>query len=241
MNLEELYSNGYIQIENKWFSLYNEENLIKQLGTESFYLLVNLLQYRTYNNFVCFNKQFISNLFGNTRFKNSTTAYKALKKLVDNDILIINQEINYNKPKVEDLIIAEINLPITFNNNYFILANNQLNKILEYNGKENKHKLLSLFCAIRHRIYDNQAAKISLKTLNNELGISEKTILKYINILQDLNLIVYDNPGTRKLSNNTFRESPNFYTLALDGAEDILRVNIEEYKKQQIAKGIKFV
>jgi len=196
---------------------------------------------RTYQNTVAFNKQLISNYFGGTRQEYSSIAYKALKNLTDNGILKLNKDIDFKKPKPEDWIIADVNFPPQFKEHYFSVFNYHLKKIMDYPGEARKHKLLTLFCAIRYRIYGNQACDVSIKTLSHETGIDKGTIKKYVDILSNLGLIIYDNPGIMVLSNEDIKHSPNFYVLAVDGAENILKINIEEYRKRQISKGVRFI
>jgi len=242
LNKDELYKDGYIQLENKWFDHYSDKVLIQQVTTEGFYLFVNLLQRRTYKNTVTFNKQLISNLFGNSRITNSIIAYQALKSLVDNNIITLYQNIDFNKPKSEDFIEAKVNTNITFASNYYMLADYQFNKIMNYQGKESKHKLLTVFCVIKCKVYDEQATKLSFRTINKITDISEKSIMKYVDILRDeLKLILYDNPGMKYVDGKQPQHSPNFYTMNIEHGEYILNKEIELYKEKEIHNGAEFV
>jgi hypothetical protein len=241
LKYNDFYDNGFIQLENKWFKIIDGENLIKKVSIEGFYLLVNLLTKRTYGNTVCFNRQLISNYFGGARSERANIGYQALNKLVGNDVLLLKQEIDFNKPKAEDFIEAEVNFPVSFKKDYFTVFKDHIDIIMDYKGKENKSKLLSLFYAIRYRIYENQACYISTNTIINEINIDKKTVKKYIGILQDIGLILYDNPNMRRFVDNTVKESPNFYILQAEGADKILSNHINEYKKIQINKGVSFI
>jgi len=241
LNLNELYADGYIQLENKWFDKNNGTNLIQKVSTEGFYLLVYLLQERTFSNKVIFNKRLISNLFGKSRTTNTTIAYNALKGLTDHNILLMN-DVDYKKYKLDDVLKIKVNFNITFAERFFMLANYQIDKIINYQGKESKHKLLAVFCALKCKVFDNQANNVAFETLENITGISEASIIKYVDILQnDLELIIYDNPGDKDLSKNVIKKSPNFYTLNIDDGKYILNKEIELYKEKEIHNGVEFI
>lgn len=231
----------YIQLDNNWFKLYNETNLINIIGINSFYLLINLLLNRGINNQIYFNKQLLCNIFWGKRSESYKLVYNELYNLVSYNILKLLVDIDFNNPNRDDFIRAEVNFPLTFKDNYFMLYYDEILKIVNYNGKENKPKLLALFCAIKRRIYSNQATYIELKILEKETKINRKTINKYIKILKDLGLIIYKNAGLRINEYGTYKESPNHFVISFDGAEDILDAEIEQYRIKEINRGITFV
>jgi predicted SnoaL-like aldol condensation-catalyzing enzyme len=231
----------YVQLENKWFKLNKGENLISKVGVDGFWLLVNLLKKRTYQNEVIFNKQLICKYFGGMRTEYSKLAYEAVKKLTENNIIKLLVEIDFNKPDKKDFIVAEVNFDVTFKNNYFMLNDEEIN-IISNTKKISKPKLLALFCALKYRLFDGQCSYISLGTLYSETKISKTTIKKYIDKLQEIGLIKYQNPGRRQLFDNTIKESPNFYVLSSNEHwEYILNKEIENYKNKQINNGTKFI
>ena len=242
MTRDDLIDGGYIQLQNTWFKTEGKTNLLLKIGTDGFLLLNILLSNRTFDNKVFFNKQLITNIFGNKRTENTIIAYKALKNLVDNDILILETDVNYDYPKTEDLIIAQVNFPITFKENFFMLYRHHLNIIKNNNFNVNEGKLLSVYCSIRYKIYNDQYCKTDINHIVNETGINKKSIIKYIDVLQDLGLILYDNPGTRYFEDkDQYKEAPNFYVLNTEDAEYILSTAIKKYREEQEAKGVKFI
>lgn len=240
MNLEKLYNSGYIRLSNDWFKLKNGTNLIQQIGTEGFFLFANLLRdTHTYRNYICFNRQLISSYFGGVRTEYTKIAYTALKSLIDNNILTLEQKIDFNKPKSEDFIKAKINVN-NLENKYFILFDKHLDIIMKCKNII-KHKLLTLFCAIRHRVFDNQYSYITFDTLEIETGINRRTLIKYVQTMKDVGLILYDNPGTRYyIHKGKHLKSPNFYVLNTEYGTQILSQAINEYKNKQVQKGAIF-
>jgi len=242
MTLTELYENGYIQINNDWFRIRDGTNLIQSMGLESFYLLVNLLQRRTYKNTVCANKKLICDLFGGNRTEYTNKAYQALTSLIDNNIVELLEEVNLNKPRAEDFIEARINFPVVYEKDYCVLFNKHLQIINKEEGINNRVKLLSLYCAIKRRVFDEQCSYISNQILINETGIDRRLISKYVDILQDNKLIMYDNPGKR-IINGEIKRSPNFYVVYSDegNCEYLIEQAIKNYKQEQIKREIIFI
>jgi len=243
MTLKELYQCGYVQLDNEWFRN-GKNNFIQKIGIDSFYLLVNLLRKRTYENTVYTNKKLLCTLFGGNRTEYSDVAYQALKSLTDNNVLKLIEEINFNKPRAEDLIEAEINFPVVYEKDYFVLFKEHLKVINNIEGIKNRIKILVLYCAIKRRVFDEQCSYISNQILINETGVDRRLISKYIDIMKDNKLILYDTPG-RRIIDGSIKNSPNFYVIYSDtdnnACEYILDKTISDYKQQQIKKEIIFI
>ncbi|CDI50388.1 hypothetical protein BN906_02404 [Clostridium tetani 12124569] len=133
---------------------------------------------------------------------------------------------------------------------YFQLYQDHKEDILNYSKEKiDNVKLLNFYCYLRSRIYlhigKNSTANMeggraqvcfpSYETIKRDLGIKDRTITKYIEILdKDLNLIKIANAGLYYLKNDKnkiMRESTNIYTMTDIIAWDAeLTQGIKQYK-----------
>jgi small-conductance mechanosensitive channel len=104
---------------------------------------------------------------------------------------------------------------------------------MDYDIHTDKGKLLSVFLYIKGCI--NSVTNIAypqIETIKKHTNInSDATIIKYIKILQDIGLILYDNVGLRMFADNSVKYAENAYVMNYEGYDRIL----EDYlvKKQE--------
>ncbi|HFD2033485.1 TPA: hypothetical protein ACF2DD_002062 [Clostridium perfringens] len=137
--------------------------------------------------------------------------------------------------------------------NFFVLQDYEKEKIFKYKEKGIDNNILfSIFCCLKSRM---QFREINLSKgficypsyvrISKDVGCSTAIIYKYINILQDLNLIVIHNIGTFKnIYTNCVTESNNTYIL-YDRSRTLINNFIEEintlFLSQKKAKGFKLL
>lgn len=115
-----------------------------------------------------------------------------------------------------------------FKRNFVLIYDNEFDVIHNYNSKEDKYKLFSLFSSIKARMMDTKGyCYPSFDTIKENTGINSNTsVSKYLKILQDkLNLIMYENPGeflTQENGKWMQKPSNNIYVITA-------RDNYKEY------------
>ena len=168
-------------------------------------------------------------------------------------IRCVNGE-DLTKVTLKKFIVLDIRNLIEVKNggkiNYFQLYRNDKEDILAYDKEKiDNVKLLNFYCYLRSRIHwhvgKNSTANMeggraqvcfpSYETIKRDLKIEDRTITKYIGILdKDLNLIKIANPGlyyNKNDKNKITRESPNIYTMTDIIAWDAeLTQGIKQYK-----------
>lgn len=169
------------------------------------------------------------------------------------------------KKMIKEKIITEINIDPTdkqfkattfikcklmdVEDKFFTLEDYQYRWIMEYKGKEDKLNLLKVFCLIKARMYKRSAdesiidgiyevAFPSYKDIEYNCLVSESVIKTYIDILDKLKLIKYDNLG-QVIDRETgeVKECNNTYVIYKNGWEEELRGSIGLLKRKLKEKG----
>lgn len=152
-----------------------------------------------------------------------------LKKLIDEKVIeIIRGDIN--KIKVAEMITCILHMPLREDGfEFFPLFHNHYKKIM--NCQEDRILLLKLYCYISARLKRKankdvgevaECVYTSYDTICKDLNISESTLIKYLNILKDYEIIYFDNIGTVRKENKT-QEANNVYCLKKSEISKALR------------------
>lgn len=168
-------------------------------------------------------------------------------------INIIQSSFDLLSAKPKDYL--EIKLNISMNTRFVIVLPEEKEKLKTVKSID-YGQLFTYYFYIKSRIYKRssedglavnnggryESCFVSFRTITNDLKITDKTIVKYNDILTELDLIRYENFGTYYYSydsNKTTQISPNFYTL-FNGCEEEASRNLEEgfnwYEIQDINK-----
>lgn len=134
--------------------------------------------------------------------------------------------------------------------NYFKLLDNEWDTIINYSGKEDRFKILNIFCTIKSRMWNGEGyssrekvAYPSYENIFESIGVKwSKSIKTYLDILSDkLELIAYTNAGDR--TNGKIRlTSNNTYILrSVENYKEELKNAINTYEKFQLEKGFTIV
>lgn len=189
----------------------------------------------------------IDNILKLINLKNTTREQKIVKDLL---IKLNNFEYIeiYNNPQEEDeYLINDISsigkndfvymskLPNMDNGDSFtIIYDYEIFKILNYNDEPiNNYLLLQLFSYIIRLISNNALSDTyllsypSYKDFNEKLGLSDGTISKYIDILQDIDLIRCDYAGIEQLLSGKIKNTKMYYCRTKDEQALIDRIEFE--------------
>lgn len=137
---------------------------------------------------------------------------------------------------------------------YFVkITDDEREKILNYDEKGVDNNILfAIYCNLKSRMqerygntYKGKLCYPSYQRICQDVGCSEPIITKYINILQDLKLIIINNTGTFKhLETNTIIEANNTYfqyDTPTSGIHHFIEEMSELYVAQKKAKGFKLL
>lgn len=150
----------------------------------------------------------------------------------------ISCEADFNKIKIKDLIKCKLKFDIS--SNFSIMYKSVKEKIYSVQGVD-KAQLFTYYCYINARMHRRGAvdSKISgeyeytyfgFDSVYNYLKITDKALVKYNDILVELDLIRYKNFGAtyhKDAKYKTTRLVPNFYTL-FEGCEERAKRNLNE-------------
>ncbi|MCR1971662.1 hypothetical protein [Clostridium cochlearium] len=251
----------YNQISNSIFWGLNgdaDKSILKITKDYKTLLILDFIaENQTYQNECMFTIEYFLEQYGLSKNANSSNL-KDIKKILTTLeelrlIKCVNGE-DLTKVTLKKFIVLDIRNLIEVKNggkiNYFQLYRNDKEDILGYNKEKiDNVKLLNFYCYLRSRIHwhvgKNSTANMeggraqvcfpSYETIKRDLKIEDRTITKYIEILdKDLNLIKVANAGlyyNKNDKNKIMRESNNIYTMTDIIAWDAeLTQGIKQYK-----------
>jgi hypothetical protein len=241
------------QLQGKYTLIPNE--FIKgdsELDSKELSILILLYMTRNSKDICIFNLEW---LYNSLKIKpNNSTGKRQireiLKVLYEYEILqyyedvFLKQEFNINDiVKTYDknkLMFAELENEI--DDNFTMILDNEINLLIEYSNdnKIDTYSLLKTYTYISSTFNNNKNDEDyclgypSLLNMADRVEVTEKTILKYIKILSDLNIFVYDYAGYKETSKGQIKNGNMFYTRV--GNEDLLlqKLNNERTKKGYI-------
>lgn len=227
----------FVNLSNEWFYTYKDDpnkdkfvSLAKKYGAKSFTLFFKLMQTGTYRGYYIVNNYYISEWFGYEKNRDIQTIFNRLN-IFEKDKIIKFQD-KYDLSIIhKGNIYYQIKQP---QDGYFSIFDYEANRILyEYSGKSDKYRLFLLFACLKsHYNIDTRVCYPTIEIISKETGMIDKTIIEGIDILVDLGLILYDNPGTKLFSDGTIRECGNVYTMNYGGNDQFLRQYIENEKQK---------
>jgi len=153
------------------------------------------------------------------------------------NIFLDNEEIvDIDSISKTDLIFAELYHDMT--DSFTMLIDNDIKQIIKYSN-ENKidtYSLLSTYTYICSCINNNEQCEDyllcfpSLLNISDSVNIAEKTVLKYINILKDLDIFIFDYAGYKVLADGKVKNGKMFYTRV--GNEEILLQRLQKERQE---------
>lgn len=203
-------------------------NKHEKMESDQLLLLSILLQNRTNKDTCMFNMVYLcERLLTTTKNTNRVNfIIETLKYFEEKNILFFSDNYNcknqiniemFTRKSKTNIIFAETYEEI--NDNFTILYDKELDDIITYCkiNKLSKHQMVHLFLYIVKGIKRNKQDEDykltypSIKTMADELDISETTIIKYLKSLREMELLYYDNVGY-KISNGKFKSTSTYYS-----------------------------
>lgn len=238
---------NFIKIPNKM--VIGDNSLIKKYGRKALAVYIYLREYEPLRGVInislgdCIKEcGYIPKSGKNNsieKFRNILTGFKKEG--------VIKSEVNLDKVKVNDLIkccLEEVS------DRFFILTDDEINKIYGYEGKEDKLNILVVYSEVKARIYKNkdntesrytghfEVAFPSYKKIAEDTRIcSMATIKKCLSILiDDLELLIVGNNGDR-IKDGIVKRDNNTYALNDDEGIRSLKHSLKYFKKENENNG----
>ncbi|WP_252241646.1 hypothetical protein [Clostridium sp. ZBS18] len=219
-----------------------------ELNSKELSILTLLYMTRNGKDVCIFNLQYI---YDNLNIKsNNTYGKNEIKKILNlfykdeiliyfNSIFLKDESIIenislYDKNKI---IFAELNQDIF--ESYTLILDNDIYKIIEYS---NKYKI-DVYSLIKTYIYifstfnyddkseDYLLGYPSIANISETINSTEETILKYIVILRELEIFIYDYAGFKQCSNGEIKNGNMYYTKF--GNDEILLNKLNKERKEK--------
>ena len=162
-----------------------------------------------------------NNSYSQKEIKNIINGFIQEEIIVCRDYLYEDSNLitDVSKLSKNDLIYAQ--LDSNFNDEAFtIITDNEIKKIKDYCNENSidTYGLLATCLYILSCINMNKNDEDyllcypSIEHIAEEIDLSQKTVLKYINILNELKILVFDYAGYRVLADNKIKNGKMFYT-----------------------------
>lgn len=218
-----------------------------KLESDKLLLYLFLMQNRTSKDICIFSVRELCNRLGTTTRNTNRTKYiiDTLKYFEEKDIFFFSDYYNcknqinidqYSNDNKLNIIYAELMDEI--NGDFTIVYDDEVDLILEIcqQNNINKYNMVHLYLYILSFIKENKQDedyKLAYPSINNiseALGLSEYTILKYIKVLKEQNILYYDSIGY-KIINGEYKMTNTYYCRMED--KDILDKFIDIKRKDK--------
>lgn len=232
-NYKELKNKKFIKLNNKYLN----SEFIKKYSIDSVLIMSILLRNYTIRGEIVFSLNY---LFNELNIKNTNTnrmnkVRQVLSLLAQDNIL--NTDINFTTIKKDTVVRVDYDLT---KKDFTIIYDFEVDTILNVNTRVNKYAMFYLFAFMKYRLNTNTKVMYwSIEDMSKAMNTkSNKTVIKYIKILEKIGLIKSDNVGMRVFKDNSIKQCNNVYTLAyLEDADKI----IKQHKLKLAEKKIKVV
>lgn len=237
--MRDLTKDNFVKIPNHCFSRGSGESFYDIYGEKGLTMLIRMLQQRSSRGYYLITEAHIRSWFQYSRARYYDSILSILDRFKKDKIILFDSDYDFSS-MYKGLIYYQPAAEFLPENKFFKLYDGEVDAILlHYMGAEDKYKLLALFACLKS--YYNTKYKIcsqnpSIETLSAEVGLSENTIQIYLDVLVDIGLILYGNPGTKLFPDNVVRECNNIYTMNYVGHAEVLEQKIEHKRKELIQK-----
>lgn len=209
------------------------ERFVALYGEKGLALLIRMMQCLDSRKRYEFNYVYIKEWFGTTDYRQIRQIFSILHMFQADGVVEFDKHYNFTTTYKEMIRFQPTKLSLP-SDNYFTLYDYEIDRILcEYNGKEDRYKLLLLFSCIKNYYHtDKKYCSPPIETLAEGTGLSQTTILAYIDILVDIGLLLYANPGTKVFPDGEVIECANIYTMNYPGHQKILDKEVDRTLKE---------
>jgi hypothetical protein len=234
--LSQLKKDLYVRIDKDWFN--EETSYIKKYGHNA--LLINSYLQRgiTNRNEIYFSIDNIAEYLhiNPKNFKSRQNIINTLYKFNDDKLFKLHKPII----KHDNLIISS---ELKQFESFIILYDFEIDNIISCKENIDVSKLLTTFLYIKSCInHDYKYCYPSIEKIKYMTNInSDKSIIRYINILRDLDLILYKNAGLIKYDKDNLKYEKNVYVMNYEGNRKILNDYIEKKEIEMREKESKIV
>ena len=212
---------------------------LKQHNIDSILILSILLKNYTNRGEIVFS---INYLLDELRIKRTNTnrinkVKQILNSLVKDNVL--NTNIDFMSIKNNDIVRVDYEL---VKDNFTIVYDFEVEEILNADTTIDKYAMFYLFVFIKYRLNTNtQVMYWSIKDMAKEMNTkSNKTVLGYIDMLEEIGLLKIGKVGMRVFADNTIKQANNIYTLGyLEDTDKILQEQLSRYKAELNEHSIK--
>ena len=218
---EDLWGKLFMMMPNKFFhndlKSWDQLDYLEEIEL-CMYALFSSEQYslfgRGYYSIVRITK--LINMYPNT--ENKKRVHEALKNLVDLEYIVLHSEsqgedeISVDKLKPSDVFYVNTPVDIELNEDYTKVYYDEFCKILEI-PKVNTSKLFKLYMHITCRMYESDYSDKTfygtIQRLMDETFYDKKTIMKYMSLLCEYQILVGATVHTKNTSKNYFTRKRN--------------------------------
>jgi len=214
--LSQLKNDKYVMADKDWFI---EKNYIKEYKHDALLIYTYMIRGISSRGELYFSVNNIMDYLG-VSHKNTNRRKKIIEILgsFDKDEIF---KFDIKKLNDGDLVVAK---EIKELESFTILYDFEIDSIINYDSHTDKGKLLSVFLYIKGCVNSSSCiAYPQIETIKIHTNInSDSTIVKYINILQDIGLILFANVGLRVFADNSVKYAENAYVMNYEGYDKIL-------------------
>lgn len=232
---KELENEKYIKLSNEYFN----SKFIKKYSIDSILILSILLKNYTNRGEIVFSLNYIFTELNIA--KTNTNRMNKVKQILNSLVKgkVFNTDIDFMNIKNDDIVRVSYNL---VDKNFTMVYDFEVEEILNADTTADKYAMFYLFVFIKYRL--NTSTKVmfwSIKNMCKEMNTkSNKTVMGYIDVLEEIRLIKVGKVGTRVFLDGSTKKANNIYTVGyLADTDNILQKQMDSYKEQLEEKQVK--
>ena len=234
--LSQLKEDLYVRIDKDWFN--DETSYIKKYGHTALLIYSYLQRGITNRGELYFSVDNIAEYLhiNSKNFKSRQNIIGIINRFHRDELFKLNKTVD----KHDTMFTAK---DIKQFDSFVMLYDFEIDTIVMSNMNIDVSKLLTVFLYIKSCInYELKYCYPSIETISKMTSInSDKSIIKYINLLKNLGLILYKNVGLIKYDKENLKYEKNVYVMNYEGHEDILNDYIEKKESEIREKESKIV
>lgn len=232
---KELENEKFIKLSNEYFN----SKFIKKYSIDSILILSILLKNYTNRGEIVFSLNY---LFTELNIaKTNTNRINKIKQILNSlaKDKVFSTNVDFMSIKNDDIVRVDYEL---VKKHFTIVYDFEVEEILNADTKVDMYAMFYLFVFIKYRLNTNTKVMYwSIKDMAREMNTkSNKTVLNYIDVLEEIGLIKVGKVGTRVFLDGSTKKANNIYTLGyLVDTDNILQKQMNYYKEQLAEEQIK--